>query len=159
MDREAEAGVEQPSSPVDGELAPPFLDTNIILRYLIGDIPQLAAAARTLIDGDNPVCVSAVILAEVAHVLRSFYGISRNMIADGLVDLVRKQNVTPYALDRDLLVHALGFCRETGRVSIPDALLWAEARSSGAGAVYSFDEQFPTEGITILRDAHPAPTP
>jgi hypothetical protein len=65
------------------------------------------------------------------------------------MDLVQKENVQPRGADRATLVYALTLCRPSGRVSIPDALLWAEARSSGAGAIYSFDQAFPSTGIEV----------
>jgi hypothetical protein len=54
-------------------------------------------------------------------------------------------------IDRATAVEALLLCRPSGRVSVPDALTWAEARTSGAGAVYSFDRTFPSDGITVRR--------
>jgi hypothetical protein len=41
-------------------------------------------------------------------------------------------------------------CRDSGRVSIPDALIWAAARSAGNTPVYTLDRRFPADGIEVL---------
>jgi predicted nucleic acid-binding protein len=143
------------SIPHAGSLIPPLLDTSVVVRYLTYDPPDMAVRAAAIIEGASVVGVSTVVLAEAAYVLRSVYRVSRLMIVDGLVDLLCRQNVAPHGLERQLVIDALRLCRASGRVSIPDALLWAEARSSGANAVYSFDELFPSDGIDVLREGRP----
>jgi predicted nucleic acid-binding protein len=109
----------------------------------------MADRAMAVIESDQNLGISAVALAETAHVLRSVYGRPREQIVDSLIDLVQRENIVPHGLDRATLVEALRLCRPSGRVSIPDALLWAEARSSGSGVVFSFDRQFPALGIEV----------
>ena len=64
-------------------------------------------------------------------------------------NLVLKDNVIPYSVDEDLLIQGLEMCRGSTRVSIGDALIWAEARTAGAAAIYSFDRRFPDAGVDI----------
>jgi predicted nucleic acid-binding protein len=120
-----------------------------MVRYLTEDVPPMAQRAAAVIESDTAVSVAAVALAEAAHVLRTIYRRSREQIVDALLELVRRENVQPYRMGRAILIEALLMCRPSGRVSIPDALLWAEARSAGADAVYSFDRQFPSTGIEV----------
>lgn len=51
------------------------IDTNLIVRYLTGDHPTQATAARALIDGEA-VFVATTVLLETEWVLRSVYGFS-----------------------------------------------------------------------------------
>ena len=135
-----------------GQVAPtplPLLDTSVLVRYLIGEPPSMGERARALIDGGQDFGVTAVILAEAAHVLRRVYGRAREQIVDALLDMIQRERIIPHNVDRATLVEALRMCRPSGRVSIPDALLWAEARSSGVGIVYTFDRQFPSLGIEV----------
>jgi predicted nucleic acid-binding protein len=120
-------------------VTPPFLDTSVLVRYLTLDPPDMARRAGVLIDSSTPLSVSAVMLAEAAHVLRQVYRRSREEVVDALVRFVQGENIVLYGLDRQVVVEALLRCRPSGRVSVPDALIWAEARSSGANAVYTFD--------------------
>ncbi|MGH2354045.1 MAG: PIN domain-containing protein [Chloroflexota bacterium] len=131
----------------------PLLDTSVIVRYLSDDPKELADQAGAIIDGPSAVSVEAIALAEAAYVLKSVYHFPRERIIDALIALVEKENVQPLHLNRTLLVEALRLCRPSGRISIPDALIWAEARSSGANAVYSFDRQFPRDSLRVLSSA------
>lgn len=128
----------------------PLLDTSFIVRYLTRDPLDVAVRARAVIESVTALSVTAFALAETAHVLRSIYRVPREQIVDALIALVRKENVQPLGVDRNIVVEALRLCRPSGRISIPDALIWAEARSAGADAVYSFDRSFPRPGIQVL---------
>lgn len=63
-----------------------FIDTNIIVRILTDDPPDLAARAASFIDNntDCQLVVSDLIAAEVVFVLQSFYKVSKGDIAKGL---------------------------------------------------------------------------
>ncbi len=128
-----------------------FLDTSLIVRYLIGHPPETAADAAEIIDQTNDLQVSDVVLIETAYVLRSRYQVPREEIVDLLAALVRKENISTFALDKALVMQALLLCRPSGRVSFADAMVWAAARSSGAKLVYSFDQRFPKDGIEVRR--------
>jgi predicted nucleic acid-binding protein len=129
-----------------------ILDTNVVVRYLIDEPPDLADAATGIIETEEQLLLPSVVIAEVAHVLRSVYSVKRSDIADQLLDLIQRANVRALDLDRGVVIDALLMCRESGRVSFPDALVWAAARSSGIRVVYSLDRRFPSDGIEV-RDA------
>jgi predicted nucleic-acid-binding protein len=59
------------------------IDTNVVVRYLTGDHPTQAAAARALIDGEA-VFVATTVLLETEWVLRSVYGFSSTACAAAL---------------------------------------------------------------------------
>jgi predicted nucleic acid-binding protein len=52
------------------------VDTNVVVRFLTRDHPEQAARAKQLID-DNEVLVATTVLLESEWVLRSRYGFSR----------------------------------------------------------------------------------
>jgi predicted nucleic-acid-binding protein len=87
-----------------------------------------------------------------AYVLTSVYGIVREVVVDHLITLLRKENIRPCHLPKGLAIEALLLCRPSHRVSFADALIWAAARADSA-AVFTLDERFPSEGITVLRSA------
>ena len=95
-------------------------------------------------------------LVETAYVLTSVYRVPRELVVDHLVALLRKANIETFRLDKDLVLEALLLCRPSGRVSFADELVWAAARSEPDGTVFSLDERFPNEGITVLRAARDA---
>lgn len=128
-----------------------FLDTSVIVRYLIGTPPDLAHEAATVIDQIDGLQISGVVLAETAYVLTTVYRVPRRIVADHLINFIQKANISMFGLDKDMVLQALLMCRSSGRVSFADALIWAAARSGGSSIVYSLDERFPTEGLEVRR--------
>ena len=128
-----------------------FLDTSVVVRYLTGDSRELSDLATGIIDREDDLRITDVVLAETSYVLTSVYQLPRALILDQLIELVQRQNVTVYAMDKGLVLQALLMCRPSGRVSIADALVWAAARSSRSDVVYSFDDRFPGDGLEIRR--------
>lgn len=92
---------------------------------------------------------TAVCLVEVYFALATRYQFSGDRIADCLIAPVLKDDVSVHAIDEDPLIQGLEMCWGSTRVSIGDALMWAEARTAGATAVYPFYQRFPDEGIDV----------
>jgi predicted nucleic acid-binding protein len=130
-----------------------FLDTSVIVRYLTGDDEELAARAERIIDGDQEIWITDVVLAEASYVLSSVYHLPREMIVNQLLDLVRKRNIMVHGIEKGLVLQALLMCQPSGRVSVADALIWAAARSSRAEVVYSFDQRFLDDGLEVRSSA------
>ena len=127
-----------------------FVDTSVMVRYLTGVPPEGAEQAAGIIDQEDGLQVTDVALAETAFVLASAYQFPRDAIVDHLIALVRKANISMFGLSKDVVIQSLLMCRPSGRVSFADALIWAAARSSGADTIYSFDQRFPSESLTVL---------
>lgn len=62
------------------------VDTNIVLRYLLGDHPSQSAKARAIIK-DNEVFVCTTVLLETEWVLRSLYDFKPKQVAEALTSL------------------------------------------------------------------------
>ena len=127
----------------------PFLDTSVIVRYLIGAPEDLARRSMEIIDQLDNLQIGGVALAEAAFVLTRVYGASREHVVDSLMGILTKANISTFGLDKDLAIQALLMCRQSGRVSFADALIWASARSARSEIVYSFDQRFPSDGLEV----------
>lgn len=127
-----------------------LLDTSVIIRYLTGDIPQLAQWCAQVIDGDDDLTVTEGVLLETAYVLEKVYAVPRAVVVDRMIELLSRTNIEVTPLKKPLVVQALLFCRPSGRVSFGDALLWARA-SSDSLPVCTLDAQFLEEGIETVR--------
>ena len=127
----------------------PFLDTSVIVRYLIGAPEDLARRSMEIIDQLDNLQIGGVALAEAAFVLTRVYGVPREYVVDSLMGILGKANVSTFGLDKDIALQALLMCRQSGRLSFADALIWAEAHSAGSEIVYSFDERFPPDGLDV----------
>ncbi|MBI3743577.1 MAG: PIN domain-containing protein [Chloroflexi bacterium] len=126
-----------------------YLDTSVLVRYFMRDVEDLARIALRIVEQDQPLLVTPVVLAETAHVLLRNYGLPRAIVVESLRELVENPNISVPGIDKGWLHEALALCQPSGRVSIPDALTWAQARSSGTRRVYSFDARFPSDGLEI----------
>lgn len=115
-----------------------YVDTNVIIRHLVGDLPDQARVATELLMQPRSLVLTPLIFIEIAHVLRSYYGLSRGTIADRLGAVLRLPAI---AGDLDLLSAALDTHIVRG-VSITDALLAAQAMQSGITEIVSFDRGF-----------------
>lgn len=148
----AEPG-DAPSDGLNGSQNPAprteFLDSDVICRYLVNDHPELSPRAARLIDSSRPLRISILTLAEVAHVLRSFYQRTPDEVAHGLIQLLERENIITHELDTDLAIEAIDMTRPSRRISIPDALLWATAQPAAPARVWSFDRRFPDDGLEL----------
>ena len=126
-----------------------LIDTNIVVRYLTGRPAHLASSAAEIIESDEVLQLTDVVLAEIAYVLTSTYRMSREEVVDSLMALLQRHNVEPFRLDKGLVLQALLLCRPSGRISYPDALIWAATRSSDEKVVYTQDARFPSDGIEV----------
>jgi predicted nucleic acid-binding protein len=124
-------------------------DTSVLVRYFVQDHPARGPAAQRLLDGEQTISVSLVALAETAFVLSRNYAVPREEVVDNLVGLLRKRNVEVLGVHKSLAAAALLACRPSGRVSFADALIGADARAHGVLALYTFDEQFPADGLSL----------
>jgi predicted nucleic-acid-binding protein len=116
-----------------------LLDTNVILRFLLGGSPEQVAAAHELFESDLELILTDMVVAECEWVLRSSYGLERQAIAGLLGALISLRNlIIP---GEDVLSDAINKYRWT-RVDFTDAYLAASALSFGTDRIASFDRNF-----------------
>jgi len=133
-------------------LAVKTLDTNVVVRLLIGDDPQQTPIAeQAFLDAiaSGGVYLPDVVLAEVAWVLRG-YDLERATRYQLLERLVRTRGVV--VDDIDAVIDALEQFRQEG--DLADQLILARATNTGALPVLSFDRRFAaSDGVELLRSS------
>jgi predicted nucleic-acid-binding protein len=108
------------------------VDTNVVVRYVVGDDRRQAEQARAVIDGEAVFIPLSVIL-ETEWVLRSAYGYPFQRIAAALTTLAGQPSVT---LEQPLVVRTAIGLAEHG-IDFADALHLAA--SQHCAAFVSFD--------------------
>jgi predicted nucleic acid-binding protein len=133
-------------------MAYPFLDTDIIIRFLTGDDLAKQAAAAALFArierGSTTVAAPVTVIADAVYVLHShrLYNKSRAEVATLLIPLVRLANVR--IPQRRILLRALELYGQSAS-GFGDAMLLAAMESAKATILYSYDEGFDrVPGIT-----------
>ena len=120
-----------------------YVDTNVILRFLVNDPPDMAEEAARLFqavaEGQVTLVVDAIVIAEVVWVLSSFYKHPVSDIATALRDFLLQEGIE--AEEKNALLHALTLY-ETKNVDFADALVAARMQKHGIQCVFSFDTHF-----------------
>jgi predicted nucleic acid-binding protein len=128
-----------------------FVDTNVLIRHLTGDPPELASRATRYLAGAGELLLPDLILAEVACVLDSFYETPRAQVATTLRAVLAFPAIR--VLDADLLQRAVEVY-EVHRLDFADAYLVASAERTGIGVIASFDRSI--DRVTTVGREEPA---
>ncbi len=125
-----------PPGPCSRPTVRAFVDTNVLVRHLTGDPPDLAARATQFLRDANELLLADLIVAETLYVLEFFYELSRPRVAELARAILAFGPVQ--VLDADLLLRAVEVY-ELDRLDFAEAYLVASAERSGVGVVASFD--------------------
>jgi predicted nucleic acid-binding protein len=120
-----------------------FVDTNVIVRHLTGDPPDMAARATAYLAAEPELFLVDLIVAETIYVLESFYETPRDQIAVAMRSLIALPSAI--TVDPALLLRAIEVY-EIDRVDFAEAYLVACAESSGISRVASFDRSIDRVG-------------
>jgi predicted nucleic-acid-binding protein len=113
-----------------------FVDTNILIRHLTGDPPEMAARATAALLEEERLLLTDLVFAECVYVLESFYKVKRVRVSElmrAAIALPSIETVDPSALRRSLEVY------EVDRLDFAEAYLVAQAEVTGVREVLSFD--------------------
>jgi predicted nucleic acid-binding protein len=124
-----------------------FVDTNILIRHLTGDPPQMAAQATAFLGAEDNLYLTDLVVAETIYVLESFYEVPRARVAEAIRSLLALRSMI--VVDRGLLLRAVEVY-ETARLDFAEAYLVACAESTGILRVASFDRTIDRVG-TVSR--------
>lgn len=123
-----------------------FVDTNILIRHLTFDPPQMAARATAYLGAEDDLYLTDLVVAETIYVLESFYEVPRPRVANAIRSLLAF--VSMIVVDRGLLLRAVELY-ETARLDFAEAYLVACAESTGIFRVASFDKTIDRVGTVI----------
>jgi len=114
-----------------------FIDTNVIVRHLTGEPPEMAHRATVFLASGAELYLTDLVAAETVYVLESFYRAPRGQVAQAVRSLVGFESIV--CVDPALLLRAVEVY-EVERLDFADAYLVACAESTGVGVVASFDK-------------------
>jgi predicted nucleic acid-binding protein len=113
-----------------------FIDTNVIVRHLTGDPPEMAQRATRFLASERELLLTDLVAAETVYVLESFYRAPRGQVAEALRSLIAFDSIV--CVDAALLLRAVEIY-ETDRLDFAEAYLIACAESTEVRRVASFD--------------------
>lgn len=118
------------------------LDTNIVIRFLVGDDALQSAKARRLIENnfteENPGFISVATILETAWVLESAYKMSSQQIAAAIRRILL---IESFVVQNEQEVYTAMMYLRAGLASFDDALIAALGQSAGCDHTYTFDRK------------------
>lgn len=115
------------------------LDTNVLVRYIMQDDGRQSPIATALIEqltAEAPGFAPLVVVVELAWVLSSAYGLSRDQVAQALEAIVRTKEIvveTPDTVWRALRLF------KAGGAEFADCLIERAAAAAGCDRTMTFD--------------------
>lgn len=113
-----------------------FVDTNILVRHLTGDPPEMASRATAYLAEAAELYLTDLVVAETVYVLESFYEAQREQVATTMRSLVSMRSVV--TVDPALLLRSIEVY-EHDRLDFAEAYFVACAERTGVARVASFD--------------------
>lgn len=111
------------------------LDTNLVLRFVVGDVPNQTEKAQRLITSST--CyVTDVVVVETVFVLEKFYELSRKDIAHGMKRFLALPNII---YNSQVIDDAINLFAEAAGLSFVDCYSTVEAAMADA-TLYTFDK-------------------
>lgn len=89
-----------------------LVDTNILVRHLTGDPPEMAARATAYLGAAHQLLLTDLVAAETVYVLESFYEAPRGQVAEAVRSLVAFESIVcvdPALILRAIEVYEPGF--------------------------------------------------
>lgn len=128
------------------------IDTNVLVRLLIGDDERQYRIARDLLEAaaaaEQKCLVTHIVLVETVWVLGRSYDVPRRAIAAILREMLSSSEFE-FESRPDVLSALNAF--ESGKADFSDYLIGRCARSHGAVEIYTFDRALRgTEGFEVL---------
>ena len=114
-----------------------FVDTNILVRHLTADPPEMAQLATRFLASERDLLLADLIVAETIYVLESFYEAPRGQVAEAIRSLIALDSIM--CVDPALLLRAIELY-EIDRLDFAEAYLVASAESTEVYRVASFDK-------------------
>lgn len=113
------------------------LDTNALLRLVLGDIPDQTAKVEGLLNNATVLSVADIAMIEMVFVLEKVYLLPRPNVVASVYSIIRHPKIN---CNRKLFELALPQYLEYPKLSIVDCALVHYATLNGATPLYTFDK-------------------
>ena len=116
----------------------PSLDTNCLLRWLLGDVPEQTALVSALITSSESIAVADAALIETVFVLEKIKKISRETIAKAVAAVTGTDTIR---CNRELFMEVLPIYTSHPKLSFVDCYLVVLSQKNGEAPLLTFDQK------------------
>lgn len=120
----------------------PTLDTNVLLRWMLDDVPEQTALANRVIESELDLSVPDVALIECVYVLERVMRLPRDLICELVGALSSRSNLR---FSRDVWTEVLGQYLRHPKLSVADIFLAVGADASASGPLLTFDKKLASQ--------------
>ena len=125
---------------------PESIDTNIILRTILNDVPKQSQKARTLLARPNTIFhISDLTITETVFVLEKCYHLDRSIITEILSIFLSNPSIS---YNIPLFSNVFPFYTEHPQLSFNDCCLATYAALNQAEPLWTFDRKLATQSPT-----------
>jgi predicted nucleic-acid-binding protein len=115
------------------------LDTNVLLRWLLGDVPEHTKLVEKLLAKNNTYHVADMAIQEVVYVLERLLKMDRNQVVANIRAIMAQANIN---CNRGLFELALDIYEKHNSLSFVDCCLASYAQIDDVAPIYTFDKAF-----------------
>lgn len=119
-----------------------YLDTNVLLRYLLGDIPDQSQEAKktleTIEQGGTTGFISILVVNELIWILENYYELKRNVYIPKLLKLLLIDQIKIVEIKKEIITKILERMQKQ-KIDFTDLYL---ANIASYEQIMSFDEDF-----------------
>ncbi len=125
------------------------LDTNILLRLVLNDIPDQMLAIKKLFEQNVALHVADIVIFEVVFILDKYYEFSREDICESLQTIIRNRNIN---CNRRLFEMSLVDYTKNNKLSFVDCTLPQYALLTSSEPLFTFDKELAKsyDSVTLL---------
>ena len=120
-----------------------LLDTNVIVRFLVSDqspkYKNLYSFFESLEYGKMKVELKLIVLFQVLFVLKSFYKVPKDQIANGITDLLKYKGIV---IKNKTMIRRMMEMWCNKNMDIVDCYLIAILENDSQNLIYSYDRDF-----------------
>lgn len=113
------------------------LDTNVLLRFVLNDVPAHTRAVETLLKKGGMYHVEDIALVEMVFVLEKLYRMPRDVVVDNVLAIINHEQI---ACTKRVFEVSLPVYMAQPSLSFVDCLLLAYARVTKRTPLYTFDK-------------------
>jgi predicted nucleic-acid-binding protein len=114
------------------------LDTNVLLRLVLGDLPAQAEAVEKLLKPGSIFDVSDIAIFEMVYVLEKIYKLPRTLVSQNIYTVITHPCIN---CNRKLFSVSLPVYIDNPKLSIVDCALYKYAELNKATPLYTFDAE------------------
>lgn len=126
------------------------LDTNILLRLVVGDVPEQTFLIKKLFEQATILDVADIVIFEMVFVLDRVYQFSREDIIESVLVVIRNEKIN---CNRKLFELVLVAYSKNNKLSFIDCTLPQYASLTNSEPLFTFDKELAKfyDSVTLLK--------